>query len=241
MKRTNRPQGYRPGDFKRQCDRTGQTALASDTRKEWTGLIVRREHWEPRHPQDFVRALADDMAAREGRPFKDPESALSRSLSDIEVVSGAVASGTYTSGNVTATRPFVFWTLDLQDTFDVSSITLTDLQWSTNPPSEIATGLYIETQTFGEDVDTGVWKRINLSIGYPDQTKSVPENVSIAFYAEARRIRLVLVASTPTPFTGTLSHGAISLRQTTRLFNREWEGGTFNNQGVPFEQEVLWS
>lgn len=241
MRRTKRPQGYRSGDFLRQCDRSGQTVLASNTRKEWTGLIVREDLWEPRHPQDFVRAQADDMAVREGRPEKKPESALARSLADIAAVSGSVVGGTYTSGAVTANRPFVFWTLDLEDTFDVSSVSLAGLRWTENPPEELARGLYIEFQTFDQDVNTGTWSRTKLPLGYPEATRSAPEDAAIAFYAEARRLRLVLAGSTPQPFSGSLSHGAISLRRTTRMFNREWEGGTPNNQGVPFSNEVLWS
>jgi hypothetical protein len=38
------------------CDRTGFRVLRGTLKKQWDGLMVRPESWEPRHPQDFVRA-----------------------------------------------------------------------------------------------------------------------------------------------------------------------------------------
>lgn len=37
------------------CDRTGFKVPVGELAKEWNGGMVRRESWEPRHPQDFVR------------------------------------------------------------------------------------------------------------------------------------------------------------------------------------------
>lgn len=54
---------YIPGDYYTTCDRTGFKIRASKAKREWTGALVREESWEPRHPQDFVRGLKDDMAA----------------------------------------------------------------------------------------------------------------------------------------------------------------------------------
>ena len=56
------------GDFNRICDRCGFKYKASDTRKEWTGLIVCDRCWEERHPQEFVRGIPDKQAAPEPRP-----------------------------------------------------------------------------------------------------------------------------------------------------------------------------
>lgn len=53
---------YRHGDFNVICDRTGFKVKASDTRIEWNGLRVRKESYEPRHPQDFVRGRRDDQS-----------------------------------------------------------------------------------------------------------------------------------------------------------------------------------
>src|SRR5205807_1305317 len=50
------------------CDITGFRCLASRTRKQWNGLIVRNESFEARHPQDFVKGVADQQAVPEPRP-----------------------------------------------------------------------------------------------------------------------------------------------------------------------------
>lgn len=70
--RTARPGGFVAGQFKRVCDRTGRILLARDTRKEWNGLIVDKNEWEPRHPQEFVRGVPDDQSVPEPRPYPEP-------------------------------------------------------------------------------------------------------------------------------------------------------------------------
>lgn len=55
--------GYRPGDHKVTCDRCGFEFHKTEIRLEWTGLAVCEECWEPRHPQEFVRAKPDQIAA----------------------------------------------------------------------------------------------------------------------------------------------------------------------------------
>lgn len=57
----------RPGDHNVICDRTGYKVKRSECIREWNGLLVRRESWEPRHPQDFVRAFEDDQSVRDPR------------------------------------------------------------------------------------------------------------------------------------------------------------------------------
>jgi len=69
FRRSARPEGYVLGQFKRVCDRTGRILLARDTRKEWNGLIVDKNEWEPRHPQEFVRGVMDDQTVPEPRPM----------------------------------------------------------------------------------------------------------------------------------------------------------------------------
>lgn len=53
---------YVPGDHYLICDRTGWKIRASEAKQEWTGAIVRKQSWEARHPQDFVRAKKDNPA-----------------------------------------------------------------------------------------------------------------------------------------------------------------------------------
>lgn len=63
--------GFRPGDYWMSCDRCGIDYRQSQMKKEWNGLIVCDECWEPRHPQDFVRASKDQIATPAG--FTRPE------------------------------------------------------------------------------------------------------------------------------------------------------------------------
>ena len=59
---------YRLGDFYRICDRTGFKVRASQTSKEWNGLIVRDKSCEPRQSQDFVRGVPDRQDVPDPRP-----------------------------------------------------------------------------------------------------------------------------------------------------------------------------
>jgi hypothetical protein len=47
------------------CDRTGFKLRRGSLVTEWTGAMVRKESWERRHIQDFVRGVPDDL---EGSP-----------------------------------------------------------------------------------------------------------------------------------------------------------------------------
>lgn len=49
----------RLGDYNARCDRCGFKRKASELRAQWNNLMVCPEHWEPRQPQDFVRAVPD--------------------------------------------------------------------------------------------------------------------------------------------------------------------------------------
>lgn len=52
---------YRDGDYNVICDRTGFKLKRSECRKEWNNMIVRKESWEPRHPQDLLRSRPDSQ------------------------------------------------------------------------------------------------------------------------------------------------------------------------------------
>jgi len=59
---------YIPGDNWIICERTGFKIRASDAMREWNGAIVRKQSYEPRHPQDFVRGRKDDTRPELVRP-----------------------------------------------------------------------------------------------------------------------------------------------------------------------------
>ena len=52
---------YKPGDWNSVCARCGFEYKASELRKTWDGFFCCEKCWEPRHPQDFVRARPDRM------------------------------------------------------------------------------------------------------------------------------------------------------------------------------------
>jgi len=58
----------RTDNYKAQCDRTGFMVPASELRKEWQGLQVRKKSWERRQPQDSVRAKKDNLVLPVSRP-----------------------------------------------------------------------------------------------------------------------------------------------------------------------------
>ena len=62
-KKTRSP-GWKSGDHWVECMRTGRTIRASDARKEWNGLIVAKEEWESRHPQELIRGIVDNPTAQ---------------------------------------------------------------------------------------------------------------------------------------------------------------------------------
>lgn len=50
------------------CDRTGWKVRAPRMKLEWDNLMIRKESWEPRQPQDFVRGVRDDQTVPIARP-----------------------------------------------------------------------------------------------------------------------------------------------------------------------------
>lgn len=55
--------GWQAGNHWAECQRCGFEYRQKELKKEWTNLIVCPDCYEPRHPQDFVRAAPDKVAA----------------------------------------------------------------------------------------------------------------------------------------------------------------------------------
>jgi len=60
---------YSSGDWNSTCYECGRKMKASQMKRHWQGYYVCPEHWEPRHPQDFVRAVPDNQPV----PWSQPE------------------------------------------------------------------------------------------------------------------------------------------------------------------------
>ena len=67
----HRPPKYRSGSHLMLCDLSGRTCYAEDMRRMWNGLMVHKDYWEPRNPQDFIYAIRDQVAPAVVRPDTD--------------------------------------------------------------------------------------------------------------------------------------------------------------------------
>jgi len=60
---------FKHGSYNGICDRCGFEFKMYQLRKDWQGLMVCREDYEPRHPLDFIRTRPE----RGGVPVSRPE------------------------------------------------------------------------------------------------------------------------------------------------------------------------
>lgn len=56
------------GEWNAICDVCAQKYKSGEMKKRWDGLMVCPNDWEPRHPQDFLRAVPDRQAVPWSRP-----------------------------------------------------------------------------------------------------------------------------------------------------------------------------
>jgi len=59
------------GDWNASCYECGRKRKASELVRHWQGYYICREHWEPRHPQDFVRGVPADTTPPWTQPASD--------------------------------------------------------------------------------------------------------------------------------------------------------------------------
>ena len=59
------------GDWNAVCFECGHKFKASELKRHWQGYWVCLAHWEPRHPQDFVKGVTDNQTP----PWVQPEPA----------------------------------------------------------------------------------------------------------------------------------------------------------------------
>ena len=83
---------FEQGGWNAACFRCGAKRKASEMKRQWQGYYVCPEHWEPRHPQDFVKAVPDVEAV----PWSQPEDGTaipSCSLTDSQAIPGLAIPG----------------------------------------------------------------------------------------------------------------------------------------------------
>lgn len=76
----HRPQ-FKGGDWLVVCDVSGKVMYASESRLRWDNALVHPDHWEPRHPQDFVKGVVDMQSVPFSRPAKDVSTTAQGSIS----------------------------------------------------------------------------------------------------------------------------------------------------------------
>ena len=59
---------YDKGAWKAICDQCGREFKSYLLTLRWDGLMVCKDDWETRHPQDFVRGVADKIVPAWTRP-----------------------------------------------------------------------------------------------------------------------------------------------------------------------------
>ncbi len=59
---------YKKGDYKAKCDLTGLISNASEMRRMWNGLFVRKEIWSRRHPQQTLPVIKELRTPHTPRP-----------------------------------------------------------------------------------------------------------------------------------------------------------------------------
>jgi hypothetical protein len=92
---------YVKGDYNVISDRDGGKYKRSECRKEWNGLLVHRDEWEPRHPQDFVKGVKDDMSVPDPRPGAEDTHSVFETTLDAAEDSGQTTLSVTSTANMT--------------------------------------------------------------------------------------------------------------------------------------------
>lgn len=72
------------GDWNALCDSCGRKFKASSLKKRWDGLIVCREDWEQRHPQDLLRVQREQISVPWSRPYPAQDTFIPVNYTDFE-------------------------------------------------------------------------------------------------------------------------------------------------------------
>lgn len=59
---------WKSGEWNALCDVCGHKYKASELRQRWDGLMVCRDDWETRHPQELIRPIPDQNKLPWTRP-----------------------------------------------------------------------------------------------------------------------------------------------------------------------------
>jgi len=98
---------YKKGSWNSICDRCGFEFKMHQLRKDWQGLMVCREDWEPRHPQDFLRTRPEHAGVPIARPEPEDDNRLVCYMWDSSGYAGLAQAGCMIAGNNTYSASFL--------------------------------------------------------------------------------------------------------------------------------------
>lgn len=91
--------GYQKGNHWIIDDVSGFAIRANDARKRWDNMWMESDDWEPRHPQDFVRARHDKIAPDAPvRPDDDGDEVFHSNLCPMDAVACEAIAGCAIAG-----------------------------------------------------------------------------------------------------------------------------------------------
>jgi len=93
---------YVHGAHNKICDRTGFKIKSTEARQEWNGSVVRRQDWEARHPQDYVRGVKDLQSVSDPRPGAPDINLTSETTLDADELAGQTIISVTSTSNMTA-------------------------------------------------------------------------------------------------------------------------------------------
>lgn len=139
---------YKHGDWNVICDRCGFKFKRSECRYEWNGLLVCKDDWEPRHPQDFVRGVADRQAVPDARPDTDGIALYAETTLSADEVSGETElSVTSNTGFSSGDSITIFLDNDETHLSTISSVGSGTVTISTALPSKASSGKKVIVDT----------------------------------------------------------------------------------------------
>jgi len=108
---------FRPGDYNAICDVCGQKYKASLLYKRWDGLMVCREDFEVRHPQELIRPIKERNSVPWTRPRPEDDSVPVCTLSGLNGIAGIGSAGCMIAGTDNGTRE-----LSYPSTFNMNTL-----------------------------------------------------------------------------------------------------------------------
>lgn len=102
----------RLGDYNAICDVCGQKYKASELMKRWDGLMVCKDDFEVRHPQELIRPIKERNSVPWTRPRPEDDNVEVCTLLGVTAIAGQAVAGCmiagYDNGIRTLTYPSTF-------------------------------------------------------------------------------------------------------------------------------------